>query len=597
MDVNDLKGLYAEAKKRMDGALERVRHDLANVRTGRASVGILENVHVEAYGAKVPLNQVAGLSIPEPSLIVAQPFDPSLMGAIEKAIRASDLGLNPSNDGKVVRIPIPPLTEERRKELSRHVHKLAEEGRNSLRMVRRDANERLKKLLKDHQVSEDDERRGLEEIQKITDGHIKLVDEQQKKKDQELLGTLTIRNSECGVRKATRNCEFEMLNSALRTPNSEFGSVSERDSHRSRGAHDVDVRRDLAGLADDVDERHGADVGRLKRDHLVGVAGEEQFDSLAAKPCREHAIEARRRTAALQVAEHDGSCLLPRQQFERLRNTMARATETLGTSDRTFLDERHVAVLRPRAFRDHDDAEVGAELVALLDRFRHDVDVVRNLGHEDGVCTAAETRVQRDPAGVAAHHLDHHHAAMRFGRRVQAVERIRGERDGRIEAEAVRRADDVVVDGLGDPNDGDAQLDEAVRQAEGAVAAYHDQAAESHLVEHLDHAVRVALLRAVRADHFLDEGVAGVDRAEDGAPAPEDAGDVPGGQHAHPVEFEQPVEAVFDPDDFEAGVAAGLDDGADDRVQAGGIAPAGEDADFLDRCGHERTNGCTESQT
>jgi len=188
MDVNDLKGLYAEAKKRMDAALERVRHDLANVRTGRASVGILENVHVEAYGAKVPLNQVAGLSIPEPSLIVAQPFDPSLMGAIEKAIRASDLGLNPANDGKVVRIPIPPLTEERRKELSRHVHKLAEEGRNSMRMVRRDANERLKKLLKDHQVSEDDERRGLEEIQKITDGHIKLVDEQQKKKDQELLG-------------------------------------------------------------------------------------------------------------------------------------------------------------------------------------------------------------------------------------------------------------------------------------------------------------------------------------------------------------------------------------------------------------------------
>jgi len=188
MDVNDLKGLYAEAKKRMDAALERVRHDLANVRTGRASVGILESVHVEAYGAKMPLNQVAGLSIPEPSLIVAQPFDPSLMGAIEKAIRASDLGFNPANDGKVVRIPIPPLTEERRKELSRHVHKLAEEGRNSMRMVRRDANERLKKLLKDHQVSEDDERRGLEEIQKITDGHIKMVDEQQKKKDQELLG-------------------------------------------------------------------------------------------------------------------------------------------------------------------------------------------------------------------------------------------------------------------------------------------------------------------------------------------------------------------------------------------------------------------------
>jgi ribosome recycling factor len=131
---------------------------------------------------------VASLSIPEPSLIVAQPFDPSLMGAIEKAIRSSDLGLNPSNDGKVVRIPIPALTEERRKELSRHVHKQAEEGRNALRIVRRDANDRLKKLLKDHLVSEDDERRGLEEVQKITDQHIKTIDELQKKKDQELLG-------------------------------------------------------------------------------------------------------------------------------------------------------------------------------------------------------------------------------------------------------------------------------------------------------------------------------------------------------------------------------------------------------------------------
>ena len=188
MDANDLKSLYADLKSRMDANVERVRRDLANVRTGRASTGMLENVHVEAYGGRMPLNQVASLSIPEPSLIVAQPFDPSLMAVIEKAVRASDLGLNPSNDGKVVRIPVPPLTEERRKELSRHVHKLAEEGRNSLRTVRRDANERLKKLLKDHQISEDDERRGLDEVQKITDSHIKLVDDLQKKKDQELLG-------------------------------------------------------------------------------------------------------------------------------------------------------------------------------------------------------------------------------------------------------------------------------------------------------------------------------------------------------------------------------------------------------------------------
>jgi ribosome recycling factor len=172
----------------MDAGVEHVRKELANVRTGRASTGLLEGVQVEAYGSKMPLNQLASLSIPEPSLIVVQPFDPTTLATIEKAIRSSDLGLNPASDGKLVRVPIPALTEERRKDLSRHVHKQAEEGRNALRQVRRDANERLKKLLKDHTISEDDERRGLEEIQKITDGHTKLVDDLQKKKDQELLG-------------------------------------------------------------------------------------------------------------------------------------------------------------------------------------------------------------------------------------------------------------------------------------------------------------------------------------------------------------------------------------------------------------------------
>jgi ribosome recycling factor len=188
MDASDLKGLYAESTKRMNVALEHVKHELAGVRTGRASVTILDGIHVEAYGSKMPLNQLAGLSIPEPSLILVQPFDPSTLAAIEKAIRSSDLGLNPASDGKLIRVPIPALTEERRKELSRHVHKQAEEGRNALRQVRRDANERLKKLLKDHTISEDDERRGLDEVQKITDGHTKLVDDLQKKKDQELLG-------------------------------------------------------------------------------------------------------------------------------------------------------------------------------------------------------------------------------------------------------------------------------------------------------------------------------------------------------------------------------------------------------------------------
>ena len=176
------------ADAKMDATVDDARAKLATVRTGRASLGILDGVTVDYYGTPTPLHQVAKLSIPEPTLIVAQPFDPSLMGAIEKAIRSSNLGLNPTNDGKVVRIPIPALTDERRKELSRHVHKLAEEGRNTVRGVRRDANDRLKKLLKDSKISEDDERKGLEEVQKITDQHVALIDDIQKKKDAELLG-------------------------------------------------------------------------------------------------------------------------------------------------------------------------------------------------------------------------------------------------------------------------------------------------------------------------------------------------------------------------------------------------------------------------
>jgi ribosome recycling factor len=188
MDVKDLKGLYAEVTKRMKAAIDHLQHEFGGVRTGRASVTILDGVQVDAYGSKMPLNQVAGLSIPEPQLIVAQPFDPSQLTAIEKAIRSAGLGLNPANDGKVVRIPLPSLTEERRRELSKHVHKLSEEGRNAVRQVRRDANERLKKLLKDHQIPEDDEKKGLDEIQKLTDGYIKQIDDLQKKKDGELLG-------------------------------------------------------------------------------------------------------------------------------------------------------------------------------------------------------------------------------------------------------------------------------------------------------------------------------------------------------------------------------------------------------------------------
>jgi ribosome recycling factor len=188
MDVNDIKGLNAEVKKRMDGAIEHLRKEMGGLRSGRASTSLLDPVQVEAYGTTMPMNQVASLSIPEPTLIVAQPFDPTLMAAIEKAIQKANLGLNPASDGKVLRIPIPPLTEERRKEMSKLVHKYAEDGRNSVRQVRRDANDRLKKLLKDHKISEDDERRALEDVQKITDQHVALIDDLQKKKDTELLG-------------------------------------------------------------------------------------------------------------------------------------------------------------------------------------------------------------------------------------------------------------------------------------------------------------------------------------------------------------------------------------------------------------------------
>ena len=188
MDVIDIKGLNLEVKKRMDGAIEHVRKELSGLRSGRASTALLDSVQVEAYGSMMPLNQVAVMSIPEPTMIAVQPFDPSLLTAIEKGIQKANLGLNPASDGKTIRVPVPSLTEERRKEMSKLVHKYTEDARNSVRQVRRDANDRLKKLLKDSKISEDDERRALEDVQKITDQHVSLIDDIQKKKDVELLG-------------------------------------------------------------------------------------------------------------------------------------------------------------------------------------------------------------------------------------------------------------------------------------------------------------------------------------------------------------------------------------------------------------------------
>src|SRR5436190_16755509 len=182
------KDVVKETRPRMDTVIEDFRRKLATVRTGRAAVSLLDTIMVDYYGTMTPLSQMSSVHAPEPQLLTVQPWDQSQLGAIEKAIRTADLGLNPSNDGKVVRIPIPPLTEERRKELSRLVHKMSEEGRNSVRQVRRDANDRLKKLMKDHKISEDDEKKGLDEVQKITDQHVQSIDELQKKKDADLLG-------------------------------------------------------------------------------------------------------------------------------------------------------------------------------------------------------------------------------------------------------------------------------------------------------------------------------------------------------------------------------------------------------------------------
>jgi ribosome recycling factor len=171
----------------MEKAVEDLRKELSGVRSGRASISLLDHIMVEYYGAPTPLNQVATLSVPEPTLITAQPWDLSLLPAIEKAIRSSDLGLNPGNDGKLIRIPIPPLTEERRKQLAKHVHKVLEDHRTAIRNIRRDENEVIKKMLKDKQVSEDEERKALDEVQKLTDQYTAKVEELAKKKEEEIL--------------------------------------------------------------------------------------------------------------------------------------------------------------------------------------------------------------------------------------------------------------------------------------------------------------------------------------------------------------------------------------------------------------------------
>jgi len=182
-----VKEVAASIKTRMEKAISDLQHDMASIRTGRASLAILDHIRVDHYGTPTPLNQVANLHVPEPALITIQPWDVSQIGPIEKSIRASDLGLNPGNDGKIIRLPIPPLTEERRKELVKKLHATAEHHRVAVRNVRRDGNEAVKKLTKDKKLAEDDEKKALDDIQKLTDSHMLKIDLAAKTKEKDIL--------------------------------------------------------------------------------------------------------------------------------------------------------------------------------------------------------------------------------------------------------------------------------------------------------------------------------------------------------------------------------------------------------------------------
>ena len=182
-----MKEIYAQLRTRMDKAVEDFRREMAATRTGRANVHMLDTVSVDYYGSQMPLNQIATIHAPEPQMITVQPFDPSALQNMEKAIRTADLGLNPMNDGKIIRVPVPPLTEERRKEMVKHLHKILEEHRTAVRNIRRDGNDAIKKSAKDKKVNEDDEKRALEEIQKLTDDEIKKMEEMSKGKEKEVL--------------------------------------------------------------------------------------------------------------------------------------------------------------------------------------------------------------------------------------------------------------------------------------------------------------------------------------------------------------------------------------------------------------------------
>jgi ribosome recycling factor len=182
-----LKETQQQLKSRMEKAVDDFRANLASTRTGRASVHMLDQIKVSYYGTDTPLNQVAQVTAPEANLILIQPWDPSIIGDIEKALRTSDLGFNPQNDGKIIRIPIPPMTEERRREVVKHLNKTLEDHRTAVRNIRRDGNDMIKKSAKEKKISEDEEKRSLEEIQKLTDDEIRRMEEMCRNKEREVM--------------------------------------------------------------------------------------------------------------------------------------------------------------------------------------------------------------------------------------------------------------------------------------------------------------------------------------------------------------------------------------------------------------------------
>ena len=182
-----MEQILAETSAKMDHTIETVRHDLSGLRTGRASLSLVDGIVVPAYGSDMPLNQVATLAMPEPSMITVKPFDQSLMGAIEKAILKADIGITPGNDGKIIRLPVPSLSEERRKQLSKKVGEITEHGRTAIRNVRREANDRAKASEKDGEIGQDDARKLLERVQELTDKHVKVLDQMAESKTKEIM--------------------------------------------------------------------------------------------------------------------------------------------------------------------------------------------------------------------------------------------------------------------------------------------------------------------------------------------------------------------------------------------------------------------------